>query len=81
MQPPDCNRKAAVSQKPELLKHAVEATPAAIAVTAGPVFGFTFSDVAAFLGCIFLLMQMAYLVWRWLRDVRRERRDQAPRED
>jgi hypothetical protein len=45
------------------------------------VFGFTFSDVAAALGCIFLLLQMAYLVWRWRRDIRRERRNQTPRED
>jgi hypothetical protein len=73
-------RKAAVSQKQELIKHAVEATPAAVAVTAGPVFGFTFNDVAALLGCIFLLMQMAYLIWRWCRDIRRERKDQPPRE-
>jgi hypothetical protein len=71
-------RKAAVSQKQELIKHAAEATPAAVAVTAGPVFGVTFSDVAAALGCIFLLLQMAYLLWRWRRDIRRERRNQAP---
>jgi ABC-type Fe3+-siderophore transport system permease subunit len=81
MDPPNHNRKPAVSQKHETLKHVVEAAPAAIAATAGPVFGITWSDLAAVLGCVFLLLQMAYLIWRWLRDVRRERRDQTPRED
>lgn len=70
-----------MSQKPELLKHAIEATPAAIAATAGPVFGFRWNDLAALLGCLFLVLQMAYLIWRWRRDVRRENRDQQPRED
>jgi hypothetical protein len=73
-------RKAAVSQKTDIIKHAAEATPAAVAVTAGPVFGVTFSHVASILGCIFLLLQMAYLIWRWRRDIRRERKDQPPRE-
>lgn len=70
-----------MSQKSDLIKHAAEATPAAVAITAGPVFGITFSHVASILGCIFLLLQMAYLIWRWRRDIRRERRNQAPRDE
>lgn len=81
MASPQPQRKLDVSQKPDVLKHIVEAAPAAAAVTAGPVFGLTFSDLAAVLGSIFLVLQMAYLIWRWRRDVRRERRDQQPRED
>ena len=76
----EIQRKRAVSQH-DLVKHAVEATPAAIAVTAGPVFGFTFNDLAAVLGCIFLVLQMGYLIWRWRRDMRRDKRDQEPLEE
>ena len=59
-------------------RHVIEATPAAIAVTAGPVFGFAWPDIAAMLGCFFLLLQMGYLLWRWRRDIKREGRGQAP---
>jgi hypothetical protein len=81
MAPLQTQRKSDVSQKPETLKHIVEAAPAAIAATAGPIFGITWSDLAAVLGCIFLVLQMAYLIWRWRRDVKREQRNQSPRED
>ena len=81
MTPFHTQRRAAVSQKNELIKNAVEAAPAAAAVTAGPVFGFALSDVTAVLGGIFLVLQMAYLIWRWRRDIRRERRNQSPTED
>lgn len=65
----------------QIPRAAVEAVPSAMAIAAGPVFGVTFSDLAALLGCIFLLMQMAYMVWRWRRDQRREKANLAAVEE
>lgn len=70
---------------PQMSKHDVaktvaEATPAAIAATAGPLFGIQWDKWAAMLGCLFLLLQMGYLAWKWWRDYKRERRGLPPRE-
>lgn len=32
---------------------------------------------AAFFGMAFIVAQIAYLVWKWRRDIRRDRRDEA----
>lgn len=66
--------------KQDAVKIAVETTPAAIAATAGPVFGLQWHDLPALLGSVFLVLQIGYLVWKWRRDFKRERRGLAPRE-
>lgn len=55
------------------VKHIAEAVPAS-AAAAAPFVGITWSDTAAILGSIFLVLQIAYLIWRWRRDVRQDKK-------
>lgn len=32
---------------------------------------------AAALGVVFILLQIVYMLWKWRRDIRRDRRDEA----
>ena len=36
---------------------------------------------AAFAGLIFILLQILYMLWKWRRDIRRERAQMAPADD
>ena len=65
----------------EIVRASIEAAPAAVAITAGPLFGVTLTDLAAILGCIFLIVQLAYLIWKWRRDYKREKAFYASLDD
>ena len=60
----------------ELAQDSLAATAAKVApsltVVGATIFGLTIPDVAALLGGVFILMQMAYLVWKWRREAKRK---------
>lgn len=59
-------------QKHDISVAAVQATPGAV-VTAGSRFmGLAPSDILAVLSCTFIVLQIAYLIWKWRRDARHE---------
>jgi membrane protein implicated in regulation of membrane protease activity len=60
-------------------KDVAEAAPAAgaLVITLG---GLPVDDWLKVLGLVFLVLQVLYLLWRWRRDVKRERRGH-PAED
>lgn len=61
-------------------KDIAEATPAAGALVI-TMFGLPVDDWLKYLGLVFLVLQMAYLLWRWRRDARQDREDRLRRED
>jgi len=57
--------------KNELIVQGVSSTPAWAAVMTW-LFGVTLEKWVAVCGLVFLVLQAAYLVWKWRRDHRRE---------
>lgn len=51
---------------------AVNSMPS-VAVVGATVAGLHVNDWLAIIGIVFILLQAAYLIWRWRRDARRER--------
>jgi uncharacterized membrane protein YdjX (TVP38/TMEM64 family) len=60
----------------EAVRVAVEAVPAAGVVVYTKVLGYSLNDLAALAGMGLIFLQALYLLWRWRRDARRERRRQ-----
>ena len=59
-------------QKHDISNAAIQAAPGAV-VTAGTRFmGLAPSDMLAVLSATFIVLQIAYLIWKWRRDARHE---------
>lgn len=58
----------------DTLLQVATAAPAGIAVVATKVLGLTIENWVGICGILFLVLQAAYLVWKWRRDILRERR-------
>lgn len=58
-------------------KDIAEAAPATGAVVIG-MLGLPLDEWLKVLGLVFLVLQMLYLIWRWRRDLMREREGLPP---
>ena len=58
--------------RPESIPQALQATPSIAAVLTA-LAGVDLNVMLALVGLAFLVLQIAYLSWRWRRDVLRER--------
>lgn len=67
-------------QKHDALVQTAQAVPSIAAIWAY-VAGITPERWLTYWGIAFLALQAGYLLWKWRRDVRRERNGQAPREN
>jgi LPXTG-motif cell wall-anchored protein len=54
----------------EAASQAVQATPAALAIGADLVFGVTPERWLTYLGIAFLVLQAAYLLWKWRKEAK-----------
>lgn len=59
-------------QKHDLVQAGMQVTPGAAAATGAHAMGWQMSDLLALVSILFVLAQLAYLVWKWRRDSRRE---------
>lgn len=66
-------------QKHDTAVQIAQATPSLTAIWAYLV-GITPERWLTYWGIFFLALQAGYLLWRWRRDYKRERRGQAPQE-
>lgn len=54
------------------------AAPSVLAVVGVKILGLSISDWLGLFGIFFLVLQACYLLWKWRRDIKRERRGQPP---
>ena len=65
--------------RPEAVPQTLQATPSIAAVLTA-LAGVDLNAMLALVGLAFLALQIAYLGWRWRRDIRRERERVAARQ-
>lgn len=54
------------------------AAPSVLAVVWIKILGLSINDWLGLFGIFFLVLQAGYLLWKWRRDIKRERRGQPP---
>lgn len=59
-------------QKHDLVQAGFQAAPGGTAAIGAQMLGWQMSDILAAASILFVLAQIAYLVWKWRRDARRE---------
>ena len=59
-------------QKRELVSAGMQAAPGVAAAGGASVMGLQLSDWLVLLSMVFVLLQAAYLIWKWRREARRE---------
>lgn len=62
----------------EVVVQAVLATPSAAAVLWTKILNLNTNDWLGLSGIGFIALQAAYLLWRWRRDIRRDRLEDRP---
>ena len=67
-------------QKHDLSTAAVQATPSAVAAVGSQGMGLALSHILTGLSITFIVLQIAYLVWKWRRDARREDERESDRQ-
>lgn len=58
--------------KEEAVSQAVKAIPAVTAAASTMVLGLTINEVLAVCSIAFIGLQAAYLIWKWMREAKRE---------
>ena len=66
------NQHLSAEQKHDLVNAGYHATPGAAAAGGARMMGLPLSDWLVLASIMFVLLQAAYLVWKWRRDARRD---------
>lgn len=65
--------RLSAEQKNDALHAALQAAPGAAATAVSRSAGWGLADLVTVLTALFIALQVAYLIWKWRRDDRRER--------
>lgn len=64
-------RDKTVAVKQEIVQEAVKAVPPVTVTGVAWVQGLTISDLVGYATLAYIVLQAAYLLWRWVRQIRR----------
>ncbi len=61
----------------EVVTEALKASPAIGVVVAHKIAGFQINEWVGLVTCAYIVLQAAYLVWKWVREARRKGEEDA----
>lgn len=61
----------------EILSEVAKSTPPAAVVATATVSGLSLNNVIGIATLIYIVLQAGYLIWKWRRDVRRDREQRS----